>query len=129
FFLALKAQALHLADRTSVALQATEAAETVVERSGARVWCAELHRLRGMFLAAIGADETQIDASFCAAIRTAKEQKSTSLAKRAEAAYAEYRRKKERLNHRLAPGHQPWSSLNETLQPPCLAAFAPGVRG
>ena len=46
---------------------------------------AELHRLRAVFLAAIGADETQIEASFCGAIRVAKEQKSVSLAKRAEA--------------------------------------------
>jgi ABC-type tungstate transport system permease subunit len=36
----------------------------------------------------------QIEASFCAAIRIAKEQKSVSLAKRAEATYAEYRRRK-----------------------------------
>ena len=35
-----------------------------------------------------------IEDSFCAAIRTAREQKSVSLAKRAEANYAEYRRKK-----------------------------------
>ena len=55
---------------------------------------AELHRLRGVFLAAMGADETQIEASFCEAIRIAKEQKSVSLEKRAEATYAEYRRQK-----------------------------------
>ena len=90
FFLALKAQALHLAIRTSEALEAIREAEAMVARSEARVWCAELHRLRGVFLAAMGADETQIDASFCAAIRAAKEQKSTSLARRAGAAYAEY---------------------------------------
>src|SRR5260370_25505120 len=40
------------------ALEAIKEAEAVVERSAARVWCAELHRLRGVFLAAIGADET-----------------------------------------------------------------------
>ena len=67
----------------------------MVERSEQREWCAELHRLRGLFLAALGADETQIEASFCTAIRIAKEQKSVSLAKRAEATYAEYRRQKE----------------------------------
>jgi hypothetical protein len=39
-------------------------------------------------------DETQIEASFCAAIRIAKEQKSITLATRAEATYAEYRRQK-----------------------------------
>jgi hypothetical protein len=42
----------------------------------------------------MGADEPQIDASFREAIRTAKEQKSISLEKRAEASYAEYRRQK-----------------------------------
>jgi hypothetical protein len=42
----------------------------------------------------VGADETQIDASFCQAIRTAKRQKSVSLEKRAEATYAEFRRQK-----------------------------------
>jgi hypothetical protein len=47
-----------------------------------------------VFLAALGADETQIEASFQEAIRIAKEQKSVSLEKRAEATYAEYRRQK-----------------------------------
>jgi hypothetical protein len=65
-----------------------------VERSEERWWCAELHRLRGVFLATIDADETQIEASFCAAISTAKQQKSTSLAMRAEASHAEYRSRK-----------------------------------
>ena len=55
---------------------------------------AELHRLRGVFLTAMGADETQIEASFCEAIRIAREQKSVSLAKRAGGTYEEYRRQK-----------------------------------
>ena len=59
-----------------------------------RWWCAELHRLRGVFLAAMGAEETQIEASFSEAIRIAREQKSVSLQKRAQATYAEYRRQK-----------------------------------
>jgi hypothetical protein len=42
----------------------------------------------------MGADEAQIAASFCAAISTAKEQKSVSLEKRAEGTYADYRRQK-----------------------------------
>jgi hypothetical protein len=96
FFLALKAEALHLAARTSEALEAIRGAEALAERFEERFWCAELHRLRGVFLATMGADETQIEASFCAAIRTAKEQKSNSLATRAEATYAEYRRQKAR---------------------------------
>jgi hypothetical protein len=49
-----------------------------------------------VFLAALGADETQIKAAFCEAIGTAKQQKSISLAKRAEVTYAEYRRQKAR---------------------------------
>jgi predicted ATPase len=94
YFLSLKAEALYLAHRTSEALEAISEAEALVERSEDRHWCAELHRLRGVFLATMGADETQIEASFCAAIRIAKEQKSISLGKRAEATYAEYRRQK-----------------------------------
>ena len=92
--LALKAEALHLADRTSEALRAISEAEVLGERSEERFWRAELHRLRGVFLAAIGGEETQIEPSFRAAISTAKEQKSISLAKRAEKTYAEYRRQK-----------------------------------
>jgi adenylate cyclase len=74
--LALKAEALHLADRTPEALEAIKEAEVLVERTEGRWWCAELYRLRGVFLAAIGAEEREIEASFCAAIGTAKEQKS-----------------------------------------------------
>jgi predicted ATPase len=94
YYLALKAEVLHLADRSSEALEAIKEAEALVERSGERWWSAELHRLRGVFLAALGADETQIEASFSAAISTAREQKSVSLEKRAEGTYAEYRGQK-----------------------------------
>ena len=94
FFLALKAEALLLAGRTSEALEVVNDAEALAERFEQRVYYAELHRLRGVFLAALGADETQIEASFCEAIRIAKEQKSISLEKRAEGTYAEYRRQK-----------------------------------
>jgi tetratricopeptide (TPR) repeat protein len=93
-FLAVKAESLHLADRTSEALEAINEAEALAERFEQRWSCAELHRLRGLFLATLGADEIQIEASFCAAIRIAREQKSISLDKRAEGTYAEYRRQK-----------------------------------
>jgi predicted ATPase len=69
-FLALKAEALHLADRSSEALEAIEEAEALAERSGRRDWCAEIHRLRGMFLTAMGAEETQIE------VRSAKPSES-----------------------------------------------------
>jgi predicted ATPase len=92
--LALKAESWHLVNRTPEALQAIAEAEALVERFENRYWSAELHRLRGVFLAALGANETEIEASFCEAIRIAKEQKSVSLAKRAEASYAEYRDRK-----------------------------------
>jgi predicted ATPase len=94
YHLGIKAEALHLANRTVEALEAIREAEALVARSGERKWCAELHRLRGVFLATIGADEAQIEASFCKAISTAKQQKSISLATRAEATYEEYRRQK-----------------------------------
>jgi serine/threonine protein kinase len=93
-YVALKAEALHLVDRTAEALEAINEAEALAERFENRYHCAELHRLRGVFLAAIGANEDQIEASFCEAIGIAKEQKSISLEKRAEATYAEYRRQK-----------------------------------
>jgi tetratricopeptide (TPR) repeat protein len=92
--LARKAEALYLAERTSEALVAINEAEALAERFEQRSFSAELHRLRGVFLAALDADETQIEASFCEAIKIAKEQKSVSLEKRAEATYAEYRRQK-----------------------------------
>jgi hypothetical protein len=47
-----------------------------------------------VFLASLGGDETQIEALFCAAINTSKQQKAVSLEKRAEATYAEYQRQK-----------------------------------
>jgi predicted ATPase len=94
FLTALRAEALYLADRNSDALEAIAEVEELIERFENRCWCEELHRLRGVLLAAIGAPGTQIGASFCAAISTAKEQKSVSLEKRAEATYAECRRQK-----------------------------------
>ena len=69
-------------------------AEGLAERFEERLWRPDLHRVRGVLLTAMGADETQIEASFCEAIRIAREQKSVSLEKRAEATYAEYRRQK-----------------------------------
>jgi tetratricopeptide (TPR) repeat protein len=92
--LARKAEALYLADRASEALEAITEAERLAERVEQGNSCAELHRLRGVFLAAMSAEQAQIEASFCAAIRIAKEQKSVSLEKRAEATYAEYHRQK-----------------------------------
>ena len=104
FLLALKAEALHLADRTVESLEAIREADALVERFENRYWSAELHRLRGGCLAAMGADEAQIEASYCTAVRIAREQKSVSLQRRAESSYGEYRRRKgERLGHGLPP--------------------------
>jgi tetratricopeptide (TPR) repeat protein len=94
FFLALKAEALHLAGRTAEALEAIREGDALIERFENRYWSAELHRLRAVFLAAMSADDTQIEASFGEAIRIAKQQKSVSLEERAGATYAEYRRQK-----------------------------------
>ena len=93
-WLALKAEALHLAGRTSEALETLNEGETLAERFEQRVYFSRLHRFLGVSLATIGADEAQIQASFGEAIRIAKEQKAISLQKRAEETYAEYRRQK-----------------------------------
>jgi tetratricopeptide (TPR) repeat protein len=94
FWLALKAEALFTVNRSSEALEAIEEAQAVSQKYEVRFWSAELHRFRAVFLAAIGANETQIEASLREAIRIAREQKSISLEKRAAATYAEYRRQK-----------------------------------
>jgi hypothetical protein len=101
---------LHLADRTSEALEAIREAQTLAERFEVGSWYAELQRLRGVFLAATGADEPQIKASFCEAIRIAREQKAISVEKLAEAGYAEYRRQKASASGRnefRLPGYSP----------------------
>ena len=90
----MKAEALYFANRISEAVEAIEEAKAAAQRSGVRLWSAELHRLRGLFLAAIGGDQKEIEGPFREAIRIAKQQKSVSLEKRAEATYAEYRRQK-----------------------------------
>jgi tetratricopeptide (TPR) repeat protein len=93
-WLALKAEALYLADRTSEALEAISEAQGLVERFEVRWWSAELQRLRGVFVTAMGAKETEVEAWFRGAISTAKKQKANSLLTRAETTYAEYRRRK-----------------------------------
>jgi serine/threonine protein kinase/tetratricopeptide (TPR) repeat protein len=94
-WLALKAEALHLAGLTLNAVETLTEAEKVIQRSEERYWSAELHRLRGVFLAAIRGDQIQIEAAFRAAIKTAQEQKSISLVRRAKESYAEWRTSKE----------------------------------
>ena len=90
YLLVLKAEILHLANRTSEALKAIDEAEAISNRSEIRSWSSELHRLRGVFLASMHADENQVKDSLAKAINIAREQKSISLQKRAEAACAEY---------------------------------------
>ena len=94
YYLVLKAEALYLAGRTREALETIEEVEALGDRYEERNWRAEPHSLRGVFLAALGAEEAQIDASFCEGIRIARQQKSIFLEERAEGAYAEYRRQK-----------------------------------
>jgi hypothetical protein len=94
YWLAVKAEALHLAARTPEALETIQHAEALAESSDEGYWRAELQRLSGVFLASLGAEEAQVEAAFREAIATAQQQKSISLEKRAEAIYAEYRRKK-----------------------------------
>ena len=53
FLTALRAETLYLADRTSDALEAIAEVEELIERFENRYWCAEIQRLRGVFLAAL----------------------------------------------------------------------------
>jgi predicted ATPase len=92
--LAFKSEALYLAHRTQEALAAIKEAEELVARSGERFYLAELHRLHGVYLTAMGAEEKLIEASFREAILIANGQKAHSLTTRAEKSYAEYRRRK-----------------------------------
>jgi tetratricopeptide (TPR) repeat protein len=93
-YLWLKAQALYLANRTPEALEVIREADALVEKYEVYHMRSALYRFRGVFLATLGADEAQVEASLCEAIRIAKEQKSVSLEKRAQATHAEYRRQK-----------------------------------
>jgi hypothetical protein len=92
--LGAKAEALYIANRTTEALDTIKQAETLVEKTEARCWSAEFYRLRAICLTAMDADEAEIERAFQDAIETAKQQKSASLRKRAEASYAAYRRQK-----------------------------------
>jgi hypothetical protein len=94
YFFALRAEALYLADRGYEALEAIKEAQLLAERFESRAFDALLLHLRGVVLAAIGAEETEIESSFSEAIRVAKQQKSVLWAKRAETTYAEYGRQK-----------------------------------
>jgi tetratricopeptide (TPR) repeat protein len=94
YFFSLKAEILYLGSHVPEALQAIREAEVLVEHASGRYICSDLHRLRGMFLVAVGGSDADIEACFCEAIRTAEQQESVSLQKRAEATYAQYRRQK-----------------------------------
>jgi hypothetical protein len=94
YYLALKAEALYFVDRISEALETINEGEALAERFEQRLNFSRLHRHRGVFLAVLGAEKTQIEASFCEAIRIAREQKSIMLEKCAEETYADYRKQK-----------------------------------
>jgi predicted ATPase len=91
YWLALKAEALQFAGRLSEALDAVQEAEALAKASGELWWLAELYRLQGVFLSGLEEPKDEIENAFCKALRTAKQQKSTSLAARAEASYAKFR--------------------------------------
>jgi hypothetical protein len=86
-------QSLTAEDQLLILIQAAAYLTTLNQGSPEAHICYE-RALKGVFLTAVGADATQIEASFRAAIKTAREQKSVSLEKRAEGTYAEYRRQK-----------------------------------
>src|SRR5271165_3320550 len=71
YYLALKAEALYLADRTSKALEAINEAQALAERFEQRLVFSRLHRLRGVFLAALGARRTWIPTASLVTARSA----------------------------------------------------------
>ena len=85
---------MHLADRTSEALEAIKEAEALVERSEARCCLPNYTGFAVFFFRLLVRTMPKLSESFREAISTAKEQKSISLEKRAEGTYAEYRRQK-----------------------------------
>ena len=95
YFSGLKAELLHLAGRASEALKMVEQAQALVERYGERWWSADLYRLRGLFLSALGAEEAKVEHSFFEAIRISRARKSISLLSRAEQAQSDSKSKKQ----------------------------------
>jgi hypothetical protein len=87
FDLELKAEALHLADRIAKLLRQSKRRSRWVKVSDALSRLRNCTVSRGVFLTKVGGDEADIEEMFREAIRTAKEQKSTCLTKRAEATY------------------------------------------
>jgi hypothetical protein len=87
FDLELKAEALHLADRIAKLLRQSKRRSRWVKVSDALSRLRNCTVSRGVFLMKVGGDEAEIEEMFREAIRTAKEQKSTCLTKRAEATY------------------------------------------
>ena len=94
YYLALKAEALYFADRTlKLSRQSTrrESSSNELKSGSGPQNCTGF---AVCFSRRWALKRTQIEASFREAIRIAREQKSISLATRAEASYAEYRRQK-----------------------------------
>jgi len=81
FSLALKSEALSYANRTSEAPRQFEEAEAVAERFEVRWWCAELHRLRGVFLAALVLARPRLRLRSAKPLESQKSKKSISLAR------------------------------------------------
>jgi hypothetical protein len=122
YTLALKAEVLYLADRAIEALEAINEADVVVKYSEQRWLCAELHRLRGIFLAAVTGEDRQIQNALSAAIDTAKQQKPVSFARRAKATYADTSARKAEF-----PGNNDSGSLADSSK--SLAPFEPSAFG
>ncbi len=103
YLLALKSEALYETDRVAEALDTLGKGMAYVNRCEERWWCAEFYRLRGIFLAALGAPESRVETAFSAALRTARGQCAVTLARRAEDTVSAYRRRKQKagLSHRI----------------------------
>jgi hypothetical protein len=100
YLVTLKSEALYESDRATEALESLRNAVALVKRCEEPWWYAEFYRLRGIFLAALGASGKQVEKAFDAAVRTARGQSSVSLARRAESTFSTYTQRKRKVGTR-----------------------------
>jgi DNA-binding SARP family transcriptional activator len=88
-------------NEAGAALDGLAATETALTMGGARTWVAEVHRLRGEFLAASGGAANDVEVEFERAIEMARRQGAPALALRAAVSL---------VRHRVARGDGPGAS-------------------
>ncbi len=78
YFLTLLAEAYRKVEQTESGLNVLAEAQAVVEKTGERVWEAEIHQLKGELLLVLGRDEAEADACFHKTLEVARRQQVKS---------------------------------------------------